>query len=70
MACPAFTSWKTPAAVFTTTTSTMTPASVQSPVAIVSAAATSSTTTSGSRTCSAISRHTDALEVAGSAFGP
>ncbi len=70
IACPAFTSWVTPAAVFTTITSTMTPASVKSPVASVSTAATSSTITSGSRTWSAIIRHSGVLRARGSSFGP
>ena len=49
IALPAFTSWATPTAVFTTITSKMTEASVQSPVATVSTAAASSTRLSGSR---------------------
>ena len=70
MACPAFTSWVTPAVVFTTITSRMTPVSVQSPVASVSAAASSSTITSGSRNWSAIIRHSGVRRARGSSFGP
>jgi hypothetical protein len=70
MALPAFTSWVTPAAVFTTITSRMTPASVQSPVASVSTAATSSTITSGSRSWPAISSQNEVRRARGSSFGP
>ena len=70
MALPAFISWVTPAAVFTTITSRMTPASVQSPVASVSTAATSSTITSGSRSWPPISSQNEVRRARGSSFGP